>query len=78
MLPAGGEAAGQASAWWDEIVGPDQPIDTTEQYVVCANVPGSCYAQLGQPQRTHGLASRTALAFHGDRWRLDRGSAAAA
>ncbi len=46
-VASGGERAGQASAWWDEIVGPGRPIDTTEQYVVCANVPGSCYGTTG-------------------------------
>ena len=40
-------AAGQARAWWDDIVGPGKAIDTTEYYVVCANVPGSCYGTTG-------------------------------
>ncbi|MEF8900076.1 MAG: homoserine O-acetyltransferase [Halovenus sp.] len=39
--------AGQARAWWDDIVGPGKAIDTTEYYVVCANVPGSCYGTTG-------------------------------
>ena len=46
-VASAGAAAGQARAWWDEIVGPGRPIDTTEQYVVCANVPGSCYGTTG-------------------------------
>src|SRR6056297_3408574 len=41
--------AGQARAWWDDIVGPGKAIDTTEYYVVCANVPGSCYGSTGPP-----------------------------
>ncbi len=45
---SGGEGtAGQARAWWDDIVGPGKAIDTTEYYVVCANVPGSCYGTTG-------------------------------
>ena len=40
-------AAGQARAWWDGVVGPGQAIDTTAYYVVCANVPGSCYGTTG-------------------------------
>ena len=40
---------GQARAWWEDIVGPGKAIDTTEQYVVCANVPGSCYGTTGPP-----------------------------
>ncbi|EJN59980.1 homoserine O-acetyltransferase MetX [Halogranum rubrum] len=39
--------AGQARAWWSDIVGPGKAIDTTEYYVVCANVPGSCYGSSG-------------------------------
>jgi homoserine O-acetyltransferase len=43
----GAGTAGQARAWWDDIVGPGKAIDTTEYYVVCANVPGSCYGSTG-------------------------------
>jgi homoserine O-acetyltransferase len=39
--------AGQARAWWDNVVGPGKAIDTNEYYVVCANVPGSCYGSTG-------------------------------
>jgi len=42
-----GTQAGQAGAWWDDVVGPGKAIDTTEYYVVCANVPGSCYGSSG-------------------------------
>ena len=41
------DTAGQAHAWWDDIVGPGKAIDTTDYYVVCANVPGSCYGTSG-------------------------------
>ncbi|WP_228546174.1 homoserine O-acetyltransferase MetX [Halegenticoccus tardaugens] len=39
--------AGQARAWWNDIVGPGKAIGATEYYVVCANVPGSCYGSSG-------------------------------
>jgi len=39
--------AGQARAWWDDVVGPGKAIDTKEYFVVCANVPGSCYGTTG-------------------------------
>ncbi len=39
--------AGQARAWWDDVVGPGKAIDTTAYHVVCANVPGSCYGTSG-------------------------------
>jgi homoserine O-acetyltransferase len=44
---AGPATAGQARAWWDDIVGPGNAIDTREYFVVCANVPGSCYGSTG-------------------------------
>ncbi len=44
---AGDDTAGQARAWWGDVVGPGKAIDTTEYYVVCANVPGSCYGTTG-------------------------------
>ncbi|PSQ19118.1 homoserine O-acetyltransferase [Halobacteriales archaeon QS_8_69_26] len=37
----------QASAWWAAVVGPGRYLDTHEQFVVCANVPGSCYGTTG-------------------------------
>ncbi|MFB6150440.1 MAG: homoserine O-acetyltransferase [Haloarculaceae archaeon] len=37
----------QARAWWDDFVGPGKAIDTREYYVLCANVPGSCYGTTG-------------------------------
>ncbi|MFO7927805.1 homoserine O-acetyltransferase [Natronomonas sp.] len=43
------DTAGQAHAWWDDIVGPGKAVDTTEYYVVCANIPGSCYGSSGPP-----------------------------
>ncbi|PSQ11033.1 homoserine O-acetyltransferase [Halobacteriales archaeon QS_7_69_60] len=43
------DTAGQAHAWWDDIVGPGKAIDTTEYHVVCTNVPGSCYGSSGPP-----------------------------
>src|SRR6056297_1893430 len=41
------EEGDQAYAWWDDIVGPGKAIDTTEYFVVCANLPGSCYGSSG-------------------------------
>jgi len=41
------EEGDQAYAWWDDIVGPGKAIDTTEYFVICVNVPGSCYGTSG-------------------------------
>ncbi|KZN25328.1 homoserine O-acetyltransferase [Haladaptatus sp. R4] len=42
-----GAVDGQGEGWWDEVVGPGKPIDTHEQFVIAANVPGSCYGTTG-------------------------------
>jgi homoserine O-acetyltransferase len=39
--------AGQARAWWGDVVGPGKAVDTAECHVVCVNVPGSCYGSSG-------------------------------
>jgi len=44
---AGDETAGQARAWWGDVVGPGKAVDTSEYYVICANTPGSCYGTTG-------------------------------
>ena len=44
-----GDTAGQAAAWWDDIVGPGKAVDTNDYFVVCVNVPGSCYGSSGPP-----------------------------
>lgn len=33
--------------WWDRMVGPGKPIDTNRQFVICANVIGSCMGSSG-------------------------------
>ena len=33
--------------WWDRMVGPGKPIDTSRFYVLCANVLGSCMGSTG-------------------------------
>ncbi|WP_132058031.1 homoserine O-acetyltransferase MetX [Halorussus amylolyticus] len=45
--PNRGATDGQAAAWWSDVVGPGKAVDTREYFVVCANVPGSCYGTTG-------------------------------
>ena len=62
--------AGQARAWWDDVVGPGKAIDTTEYYVVCANVPGSCYGSSGPASpRPDGVEPDHEVDH--DRWALE-------
>ncbi|MFB6113778.1 MAG: homoserine O-acetyltransferase [Halodesulfurarchaeum sp.] len=42
---------GQAAGWWGAVVGPGKAVDTDNYYVICANVPGSCYGTTGPATR---------------------------
>jgi homoserine O-acetyltransferase/O-succinyltransferase len=37
--------------WWNSMVGPGRPIDTTRDFVVCANVIGGCQGSTGPSSR---------------------------
>ncbi|MFO8017839.1 MAG: homoserine O-acetyltransferase [Promethearchaeia archaeon] len=37
----------EIGGWWDEVVGPNLPIDTNKYFVICANMLGSCYGSTG-------------------------------
>ncbi|WP_323677763.1 homoserine O-acetyltransferase [Halorubellus sp. PRR65] len=52
------DTAGQARAWWGDVVGPGKAVDTTEYFVVCVNAPGSCYGSDG-PATEKPAAART-------------------
>lgn len=34
-------------AWWNPLIGPGKPIDTSRYFVICANVLGGCYGSSG-------------------------------
>lgn len=36
-----------SSGWWEDMVGPDKPIDTNRYFVVCVNSLGSCFGSTG-------------------------------
>src|SRR5205085_2822306 len=35
------------AAWWNLLIGPGRPFDTSRYYVVCSNVLGGCYGSTG-------------------------------
>ena len=35
------------SGWWDNMIGPEKPIDTNSLYVVCLNNLGGCHGSTG-------------------------------
>lgn len=37
----------EISGWWDEMVGPKKPFNTSKYYIICANILGSCYGSTG-------------------------------
>jgi homoserine O-acetyltransferase len=43
---AGHDAQGQAG-WWDNLVGPGKPLDTSRFFVIGVNNPGSCFGSTG-------------------------------
>ncbi len=45
---AAGKYQGDDKAgWWDNMIGPDKPIDTNKQFVVCLNNLGGCHGTTG-------------------------------
>jgi len=40
-------ARGGGPGWWDGFVGPGRLVDPARHFVVCANLPGSCYGSSG-------------------------------
>ncbi len=36
-----------STGWWEDMVGPDKPIDTNRYFVVCINSIGSCFGSTG-------------------------------
>ena len=39
--------ADPATGWWEDMVGPDKPIDTNRFFVICVNSLGSCFGSTG-------------------------------
>jgi homoserine O-acetyltransferase len=39
--------ADPSSGWWEDMVGPDKPIDTDRYFVICVNSLGSCFGSTG-------------------------------
>src|ERR1700731_3862678 len=44
------------AAWWNPLIGPEHPIDTSRYFVICSNVLGSCYGSTGPSSFEPGTA----------------------
>jgi homoserine O-acetyltransferase len=44
---AAANAADPSSGWWEDMLGPGKPIDTSRWFVICANTLGSCKGSTG-------------------------------
>ena len=44
---AAASPADPAPGWWEEMVGPNRPIDTRRYFVICVNSLGSCFGSTG-------------------------------
>lgn len=50
MSPSAHAASSQldtTTGWWEQMIGPHRPIDTTKYFVICVNSLGSCFGSTG-------------------------------
>ena len=51
------------TGWWEDMVGPDKPIDTDRYFVVCVNSLGSCFGSTGPASINPATGAPYRLAF---------------
>jgi homoserine O-acetyltransferase len=49
--------------WWETLVGPGKPVDTTRFFVICANILGGCMGSTGPASINPNSGSPYALSF---------------
>ena len=54
---AASSAEDPSSGWWEDMIGPDKPIDTSRYFVICVNSLGSCFGSTG-PASTNPATNR--------------------
>ena len=55
--------ADPSTGWWEDMVGPDKPIDTNRYFVVCVNSLGSCFGSTGPASVNPATGSHYRLDF---------------
>jgi homoserine O-acetyltransferase len=53
----------QKEGWWDLMVGPGKPLDTTQYYVLCVNVLGGCMGSAGPSEINSETGEPWGLSF---------------
>lgn len=47
-------ANSDAASWWPGLVGPSKLFDPTKHFIICVNMPGSCYGSVGPLEKKPG------------------------
>ena len=56
-------AADPKTGWWEDMVGPEKPIDTNRFFVICVNSLGSCFGSTGAASIDPGTGAPYRLTF---------------
>src|SRR5437588_12412670 len=51
------------AAWWNLLIGPGRPFDTSRYYVICSNIIGSCYGSTGPSSINPGIGRSYGMRF---------------
>jgi len=52
-----------STGWWEDMLGPDKPIDTNRYFVVCINSLGSCFGSTGPASKNPETGKAYRLTF---------------
>ena len=60
---AASSALDTTTGWWEQMVGPHKPIDTTKYFVICVNSLGSCFGSTGPASTNPASGKRFGIDF---------------
>ena len=52
-----------SSGWWEDMIGPDKPIDTSRYFLICVNSLGSCFGSTGPASNNPKTGRRYGVDF---------------
>src|SRR5256885_2203642 len=50
-------------AWWNPLIGPGRPFDTSRYFVICSNILGGCYGSTGPSSIDPRTGDRSGMPF---------------